>query len=243
MDAIQFIRAFAPIISKAAMQTYLSALPLASSTSPLLFGKYSTMSRPSIEVLEPRNSDHRVIHNPVEALPSISGTVLDARNIAISPDGQWIAIENKDQRALDIWNVETLTCAKTIATGNFHLITYSADGKKVMTVASTADLNRLVLIWDVETNQVVLESVIPHITDRMGVAISPDGSQAAASRQNSNVYLGIDIQTGSRIVKEIRPFDMEYVFMKRLVWSPNGESLAMVNSVETSGFIFDNAML
>ena len=78
------------------------------------------MSRPSIKVLETRNSDYRIVHNPpVKVLSSISGTVHDGRNhrhrIAFSPDGQWIAIENKDQRALDIWNIETLTYAKTIA--------------------------------------------------------------------------------------------------------------------------------
>ena len=48
MDALRFIRAFTPIISKAAMQTYYSALPLMPSDS-LLSQHYSVMSRPGLK--------------------------------------------------------------------------------------------------------------------------------------------------------------------------------------------------
>ena len=68
MDALQFIQAFAPIISKAAMQTYYSALPLMPSES-LLSKKYSAISRPSLKLSETSYSDSWIINHPKVKLP------------------------------------------------------------------------------------------------------------------------------------------------------------------------------
>ena len=66
LDALQFIQAFAPIISKVAMQTYYSALPLMPSAS-LLSKKYSAISRPSLKLSE--SSYPRIINHPQVILP------------------------------------------------------------------------------------------------------------------------------------------------------------------------------
>ena len=68
MDALQFILAFAPIISKAAMQTYYSALPLMPSGS-LLSKKYSAISRPNLKLSE--SSYLRIVNHPQVDLPKL----------------------------------------------------------------------------------------------------------------------------------------------------------------------------
>jgi WD40 repeat protein len=276
MDAIQFIQAFAPIISKAAMQTYLSALPLISSVSLLLFSTYSAMSRLSIQLWRPRRSGCRIIHRPQAifstiinkaydsttsdntltlALPEGAASFKDSRSrnknsphakehyrcITFSPDGQWIATENKDQRGLDIWNVETLSYAKTIAKGcvelDFDFITYSADGKKVMIVPSFHSniSRRAFFIWDVETDKLVRR--VSTRRDISKIAISPDQSQLAiVERYISHIRI-IDVSTGRHMGPPIRPYGgLGHYSIDRLIWAPNGQFLATVNSVFMKDF-------
>ena len=143
MDALRFIHAFAPIISKAAMQTYYSALPLMPLAS-LLSKKYSAMSRPSLKLSE--SSHSQIITHPQVILPlyddiassdnlialSHQGeiTFFDTRTgneigsgipapygcypIALSPDGKCIAIQGDNKRDLEIWDVKNCICVKTI---------------------------------------------------------------------------------------------------------------------------------
>ena len=59
--------------------------------------------------------------------------------IALSPDGKWIAIQGDNRPTLEIWDVKTCTCVKTIETKSqyaYQHITYSADGAKIMTVTT-----------------------------------------------------------------------------------------------------------
>ena len=144
LDALQFIQAFAPIISKAAMQTYYSALPLMPSAS-LLSKKYSAIGRPSLKLSE----YSRIINHPKVMLPKVwycstisndlialslceggiaffdtrTGNEIGSRIhtpdhgrylIAFSPDGKWIVIQGDYKCTLDLWNVKTRTLVKTI---------------------------------------------------------------------------------------------------------------------------------
>ena len=142
MDTLQFILAFAPIISRAAMQTYYSALPLMPSES-LLSKKYSAMSRPSLKLSE--SSYSWIINHPQVTLPGClyssansdgiiallhrgEITFFDTRTgnkissqiptqgylIAFSPDGKCIAIQG--DHTLKILDVKTCTCIKTVET-------------------------------------------------------------------------------------------------------------------------------
>ena len=251
-DALQFISAFAPIISKAAMQTYYSALPLMPSAS-LLSKKYSAVSRPSQKLLE------RIINHPQVMLPkclytdcttsdglialSHKGgiTFFDTRtgnetgsriptpdqcryHVAFSPDGKWIAIQGDNRLALEIWDVKTCTCVKTIETKSkdiFERITYSADGEKVMAIAKSAHSlipHRLVFILDVKTDKPLKQLEV----EAFYVAISSNGSQIAIKDM-----LGIktiDVSTG-HIGQEI-PLYNDTDPNPRIVWSPNGQFLA-----------------
>ena len=237
-DAIQSIHAFSPIISKAAMQTYLSALPLMSSASPLLFKKYFVMSRPRIKSWGPRSSVCRIIHSQRVILSAIGGTMYDSRHlITLSPDGRWIAIENRNQRALDMWNVETLSNAKTIAKGcdeldsDFDTITHSADGKKVMivTISYSNPSRPAVGIWDVKTDKLVMRPGVltQFLTGVDEVAISPDGSQIAVAPRFSSRIQIIDVSTG-HLMDQIT-LNGSYYSIRQLIWSPNGQFFAIVN--------------
>jgi WD40 repeat protein len=270
MDALQFIQAFGPIISKAAMQTYLSALPLVSSTSLLLFNKYSAMSRPRMKVSGPRSLHCEILHKSQVIISTIGPTryhsqffkkappdgrchIIDIEfpsrikkscysKVAFSPDGQWIAIENKDQRALDIWSVETLSFVKTIANGSgqldFHSITYSADGKKIMIITrcfSKYPFRRTIYFWDFKTDKRNLEtSQFPAVIDLselpdIAVALSPDGSQIAIAQSFKYSIPLIDVSTGDRRGRPIT-VDRSHQQYDQLVWSPNGQFLATVDS-------------
>ena len=266
MDALRFIHAFALIISKAAMQTYYSALPLMPSTS-LLSKRYSASSQPSLKLSEPSYS--QIINHPQVILPSpkclfdstISDDIIalshdggiaffDTRTgnefgsriptpdcfhylIAFSPDGKWIAVHwqgdySKHHSAVDIWDVETCTCVKTVETNSEHAfehehITYSADGERVMVVTVPIDILlprcRLVFILDVKTDKSLKQLKV----EAIHVAISPDGSQIAISNK-----LGIkiiDVSTG-HIVQQITPYSLWSHPDPLIVWSPNGQFLA-----------------
>ena len=174
------------------------------------------------------------------------------RQVAFSPDGKWIAIENKDERALDIWSVETLSFVKTIANGSgqldFDNITYSADGKTIMIIASCFSRHpfptcqRIIYFWDVKTDKRMYpETSSPGTLNmksddsEMVVAVSSDGSQiAVAHGQRNQSILLFDVSTGDRTGQPIKA-DKSRRY-DRLVWSPNGQSLATVNSFLSQGY-------
>ena len=303
MDALQFIHAFTPIISKAAMQTYHSALLLMPSAS-LLSQKYcdSAISQPSGPSLRRKKSEcsiadtinsnttqsssplplqmltysdsgySQTINHSQVMLPEClyddctssddiialshkggiaffdtrTGNEINSRIptpdchhlIAFSPDGKWIAIQGDYKCALEIWDVKTCTCVKTIETKSEHVfehITYSADGEKVMVVTIPTHYHfsvphRLVFISDVKTDKPLKQLDV----EAINVAISPDGSQIAI-----NDKLGIkviDVSTG-HIGQQITPYkDILWTDPNPpIVWSPNGHFLASasVKNVKT----------
>ena len=257
-DAIRFIHALAPIIYKAAMQTYLSALPLMLSDS-LLFKQYSaTMVQSCVKLstFPSRRSICRMIYNPRVVRSNTGNTVYDIASsydaiplalsksgasrtgndiyldiFAISPDGQWIVNRDGSKCSLDIWNLETRSYVRTIAKGipqGYYPITYSADGKKIMFISTFYSRLGEYVIWDVRTDTLVKRLKVS-IFHR--VAISPDGSKiVAVDRSHMQI---IDVSTGNHIGKPtITPYandEMGYL-SNHFIWSPNGQFLASVIS-------------
>ena len=253
MDALQFIQAFAPIISKAAMQTYYSALPLMPSES-LLSKKYSAISRPSLKLSEySRIISHTQVELPefwdcstscddIIALSLRGGGIafFDTRTgneigsripapdhwgnrIAFSPDGIRIAIYEDHKRALDLWNVKTHTRVKTIEIKSKHLFNRITYSANGQKVM-VVTLGRLVFIWDVNSDEPLKRLNVPALDM---AAISPDGSQIAI-HDESGIKI-IDVSTG-HIDRQITPSndslrtsDDPY---PRIAWSPNGQFLA-----------------
>ena len=252
-DAIRFVYIITPIISKAAMQTYFSALPVVPSDS-LLFQKYS-MIQPSVKSSGPASgrSICRIIYNPRVIRSNTGRIVYDGTSsydvipldlskngadeedfdlFAISPDGKWIATwyTNVQEPFLKIWNVETRSYARTIAKGfvrtnTFNIITYSADGKKIMFIIGTSYDSELYkyAIWDITTHSLVKQLEVSQDDE---VAISPDGSKIAVA--NGNGIQIIDVSTGNNIGKLTIIADETCYTSNRFIWSPNGQFLACV---------------
>ena len=249
---------FAPIISKAPMQTYLSALLLMPSDS-LLFKKHSaSMVQPSVKLSGPASgrSICRMIYNPRVIVSNTGRTVYDSTSSydatllalsksgasgtsneikfeysAISPDGQWIATWNMRERDLNIWNVETGSYARTIAEGNakYHFITYSADGKKLMFVGTDKSPFYEYVIWDVTTDTLVKRL---KLSKNVLVAISPDGSKIAVADQ-SHIRI-TDVSTGRDIGEPtMTPYGKDACYpTNQFIWSPNGQFLVSVTKAE-----------
>ena len=153
--------------------------------------------------------------------------------IAFSPDGKWIAIQGNNKPALEIWDVKTCTCVKTIETKSkhtFEYITYSANGEKVMVVTKSNPYSfphQLVFILDAKTDKPLKQLAVEGIY----VAISPDGSQITTSNKQGNKI--IDISTG-HISQQITPYnDSPWTYNDPdppIVWLPNGQFLASVSA-------------
>ena len=263
-DALQFIHAFAPIISKAAMQTYYSALPLMSSES-FLFKTYSAMSRPSLKLSE--SSYLQIIEHPqiliqvpedlfyynytssdeIIALSHQGGiTFFDTRTgnkigsgihtqgsrfTVFSPDGKWVAHHDHVKCVLEVWDVKTCTCVKTIETTSNTLdyITYSADGEKVIVFARSASFTFhrwLILVLDVKTDKPSKQLEVELL---QCFTISPNGSQIAFINELGTCIKIINISTGHIAQQKITPLSHNDINPISIVWSPNDQFLASVS--------------
>ena len=140
MEAIQFIHAFSPIISKAAMQTYYSALPLMPSDS-LLYKKYFAMSRPSLKSSGSRYS--QIIHNPPVSLS------IDSKEVRNSTTGfKNVMVVSLSKGGIGFFDISTGNeIGSRIPTAEYSLIASSPDGRRIVTCHE----NRGALdIWNVQ---------------------------------------------------------------------------------------------
>ena len=264
-DTIRFIHAFTPIISKAAMQTYHSALPLMPSDSPLS-QKYSVMSQPSLKSSGSRYS--RIIEN-LRIRISID-SVYDSTIF-----GEIIALSFRFYGGIAFFDARTgKEIGARIPTPDYpHLISFSPDGQWLVTRAR--DPGHALDIWNVQTRthtktiekgseheftrikysggeKVMLTNdahsvfILDAKTDkplkqlelgsRTDVAISPDGSQIAVGNE-----LGIkitDFSTARYLIgRQITPYnDSLYDSTPLLAWSPNGQFLVSTTHKLTPSF-------
>ena len=255
-DALQFIQAFTPIISKAAMQTYYSALPLMPSGS-LLSKKYSAISRPSLKLSE--SSYPRIINHPQVELPEFRYCSISSDNIiALSlREGGIAFFDTKTGNEIgsripttDHWS---------------YLIAFSPDGKwivikdgrksalelwnvktrtrvKTIEIESERPFKRIAYSADGEKVMVSTYSGLVFIWDvkadkplkrlevhAIDVAISPDGSQIAINDSDGLVIKIIDVSTGHidrQITLSKGSLRARYGRDPWIAWSPNGQFLA-----------------
>ena len=127
MNALQFILIFSPIISKTAMQTYYSTLPLMPSAS-LLSKKYSAMSQPSLKSF-PESSYSQIIKHPQIMLPShVDNTSSTSSGdiIALSCKGEIAFFDTRARLGYEIGSRISIPLAQD---GCRYLIAFSPDGK------------------------------------------------------------------------------------------------------------------
>ena len=160
-----------------------------------------------------------------------TGNKINFDFFAISPDGQWIASLDINERSVDIWNVETRSYARTIAKKFQHYyyrITYSADGKKIMFIGTSHSGLYVYVIWDVTTDAFVMELQL-EVSTNYKVANSPNGSKIAVA-DRSYIQI-IDVSTGKSIGRStITPYanDETCYLTNQFIWSPNGHFLVSV---------------
>ena len=125
MEAIQFIHVFSPIISKAAMQTYYSALPLMPSDS-LLSKKYIAMSRPSLKSSGSRYS--QIIHNSTASLS------INSREVCNSTSLGDVMVVSLSKGGIGFFDTSTgIEIGSRIPTAEYSLIASSPDGEQIVT--------------------------------------------------------------------------------------------------------------
>ena len=124
MEAIQFIHAFSPIISKAAMQTYCSALPLMPSDS-LLSKKYIATSQLGLKLSGSRYS--QIVHNPPV---SLSINRREVRDSTTCGEAMVVCLS----KGIGYFNTSTGNMiGSRIPTGECSLIASSPDGQQIVT--------------------------------------------------------------------------------------------------------------
>ena len=214
MDAIRFIHAFTPIISKAAMQTYCSALPLMPSAS-LLSKKYSALSRPSLKLSE--SSYSRIISHPPVILPGdlyYDSTCFDD-TIALSLcEGTIAFFDTRTGNEIGSRIPTSDWCRSIIA--------FSPDGKWIV----NQDEYTLALdIWDVKTCTRVktIEKETGSFSRFEQITYSADGEKFMAVARGPESYPLVFIWD----VKNDKPLKRLKVQAADVAISPDGSQIAI----------------
>ena len=215
LDAFQFIEAFAPIIFKAAMQTYYSALPLMPSAS-LLSKKYSAISRPSLKLSE--SSYPRIINHPLVILPRF-----------------WYCSTSSDD-IIALYLIEGGIAFFDIRTGyeigsriptpddGRYLIAFSPDGKWIALIQGGGHKLECTLdLWNVKTRTRVktIEQISERSFDR--ITYSADGEKVMAVAHGS-LSLGQLVFIWD--VKTDKPLIQLEVHAGDVAISPDGSQIA-----------------
>jgi len=146
MDGIRFIRAFSPILSKAAMQTYISALPLMQPDT-LLFKIYHTETTAGRSDLQSHSpSGWAILNAPAEWNTNLA---LDMKTSSFASSGYLIAqAECYPTNRVRFYNSRTghevgLSLPLQLPAESMH---FSPDGRRI----STVDSRGIISIWDIK---------------------------------------------------------------------------------------------
>lgn len=110
--------------------------------------------------------------------------------VAFSPDGQRIACFTQ---AIDIWNIATKTCEKTLEghTSLVYFLSFSPDGHRV----ASCSKDRTIRIWDI-TNGLCKQILQGHTNEVFSAAFSPDGHWVASGSADTTIRIW-DLTTSS----------------------------------------------
>jgi WD40 repeat protein len=99
----------------------------------------------------------------------------DIQNIAVSPDGRWVATGTAFGRDTRVWDAETGALLKVLTDEGDAQVAFSPDGRRLAAGGPAA-----VVLWDTATWQPVLTLPMPKMA-RPRVAFSPDGRRLTAT--------------------------------------------------------------
>ena len=157
----------------------------------------------------------------------------DAPKVAFSPDGSIIAgsIEGKASEVY-LWDAETGERKRTFHEhqDDVNDIVFSPDGKFI---ASAGDDEGKILVWGVETDQMIVLQIDPSETqsifvsdDILSLAYSPDGKTIASGGRDTFVRLW-DVETGALKAK----LTGHTGDVNSLAFSPDGKTLASAGGI------------
>ncbi len=178
-----------------------------------------------------------------------------SRLVALSADGTLATMGSAD--SIILWDVEASEEVRVLAEptelgsmprGFFNYIAFVPDGSQVV-----ATVDNGILVWDVETGDIELESRIS--ARRKPAVLTPDGTQVAIALNNEIVF--IDIMTGEQVkTLETQPVLSAIAFTEdgTQVWTSSsrdytirqwdvetGEELLVIDTVETADHEFFEA--
>ena len=214
LDALQFIQAFAPIISKAAMQTYYSALPLMPSVL-LLSKKYSAISRPNL-----KSEYSGIINHPQVELPAKfwSCCISSEDIVALSLDEGGIAFF--DTRTGN----EIGSRIPTPKRDHSAPFAFSPDGKWIVMEGDYRNHERTLDLWNVKTRTRVK-------TIEIDTRYHFDRITFAADGENLKVMVVAYVRTFEGFVfiwdvKTDKPLKRLEVHARDVAISPDGSQIA-----------------
>ena len=132
-----------------------------------------------------------------------------------SPDSRVLA---SGGTAISLWDVSTGNLIRTMGSGG--VVAYSPEGGMLV-----SNKGHLISFWDVSTGNLVRTIDIKAESFRHCTAYSPEGGMLATGHHDGTIYLW-DVETGNLI----RKLTGHTGYMRDVVFSPEGETLASVGS-------------
>ena len=164
-DAIKFVSAFGPAISRSAPHVYISALPFAPDNSQV-----------AIHYLPQFPKTLHLKMGKAKEWPAIvcifEGHTDSVSSVAFSQDGKHIISASSDQK-IRVWDAETGEVVVGPLKGHtnwVYSIAFSQDGKHIV----SGSRDETIRVWDAETGEVVLGPLKGHTNWVCSVAFSQD---------------------------------------------------------------------
>jgi eukaryotic-like serine/threonine-protein kinase len=142
------------------------------------------------------------------------GPLDDCRNVAVSPDGQWLATASLQSGGARVWRITDGAKVAELPIDGVTPVAFSPDGKWL--VAGNPRLRR----WEVGTWREVQQ-----VTD-LGVCFSPDGRLTVVVDSTRVIRL-VEFETGRTLARMARP-DLRGVQMYS--FSPDGSRLVVTTN-------------
>jgi WD40 repeat protein len=172
---------------------------------------------------------------------SLTGHEEPARCVAFakSKNETWDVVSGSDDGTVRFWSIETAKEAFRfdVPQQQIHALALAADAAH-LAVAGVSDGDfqapAAITLWDIERKRVIRTFIGGHAGRITTLAFSPDGKRLVSASADARAALKIwNVADGSEIVS----IPLDDATEPRVVWSPDGKSLALANGDVDKGTI------